>query len=101
MRERKPCFHGVAGAVRLDRWVPRVDRRLNQLLARVLLPASIPVAAFAEANHHGALNLLQIKPWRIVGLLPDRIYGQHVMFHYVPLFWRFHMMHHTDTMSRP
>lgn len=24
------------------------------------------------------------------------IYGQHVMFHHVPIFWRFHSLHHSD-----
>ena len=88
---------------RLDRWVPHVlVAGVNQLLARVLLPASaISVAAFAEANHYGVLNLLKmptVAEWIVGLLLLDlAIYGQHVMFHYVPLFWRFHMMHHTDT----
>ena len=30
-------------------------------------------------------------------LLDVAIYIQHIVFHRVPLFWRFHRMHHTDT----
>lgn len=92
--------------------VPRIPRSLrwphnlgltflNTLLVRFLFPSSaLGAALWASARHFGLLNR-----WPLPGvssilagvvLLDLVIYLQHRVFHAVPLFWKFHRMHHTD-----
>ena len=58
------------------------------------------MAILASKNNWGLLNYFNISyPIAIlisVVVLDLAIYLQHVMFHYVPLLWRLHRMHHTD-----
>ena len=77
---------------------------LNSFVARVVLLGLgiVPVAFAATLQGHnlGILNQLGL-PYPVAVLagvlvLDFIIYFQHVMFHAVPLFWRFHMMHHAD-----
>lgn len=74
---------------------------LNTLLVRLLFPAAaVGVALFAGANGWGVLNYLSWPPaaefLAALIILDMAIYLQHVMFHAVPLFWRFHRVHHAD-----
>ncbi len=74
---------------------------LNMLLLRFLFPiAAMGVAAVAQKNGWGLLNLVPLPGWisllLAVLLLDFIIYLQHVLFHAVPLFWRLHMVHHAD-----
>lgn len=80
---------------------------LNAVLLRLLLPgAAVAVATAGELEHWGLFNNLppaierHFSPAAIVLLsvilLDLVIYLQHVMFHAVPAFWRFHRMHHAD-----
>jgi sterol desaturase/sphingolipid hydroxylase (fatty acid hydroxylase superfamily) len=88
---------------RLRRWVNHVGiAGVNQLIARIVLPTSaVAVAAYCATQSWGLLNLVNwpgALEWLLGLLLLDlAIYGQHVMFHRVPFFWRFHLMHHADT----
>ncbi len=54
----------------------------------------------AESRGWGLFNLVSLPPWIEVVLavivLDLAIYGQHVLFHYVPALWRIHRMHHAD-----
>jgi len=54
----------------------------------------------AESRGWGLFNLLSFPSWIEVVLavivLDLSIYGQHVLFHYVPVLWRVHRMHHAD-----
>ena len=63
-----------------------------------LLP--VGMALFAREQGWGILNQLDLPSWLNGALaviaLDFVIYLQHVMFHHVPVFWRFHRMHHTD-----
>lgn len=74
---------------------------IDTAIVRFFLPA-LPVGVALMAREHGwgVLNLLDLLPWLNGALaviaLDFVIYLQHVMFHYVPVFWRFHRMHHTD-----
>lgn len=74
---------------------------MNTALIRLVF--SIAPVEFAELayergwgllNHHG----LSGWHWAVLAViaLDLAIYLQHVMFHAVPLFWRFHMAHHAD-----
>lgn len=74
---------------------------VNTLLVRVLFPgAAVGMAFYAQARGWGLLAGIDVSNWILVPLcvllLDLAIYLQHVMFHAVPLFWRFHRMHHAD-----
>ncbi len=75
---------------------------LNALLVRLLFPAAaVGFAYYAQARGWGFFNLVDASVWvaivASVLLLDLAIYGQHVLFHAVPVFWRLHRMHHADT----
>jgi len=58
------------------------------------------MAFLAQSHGWGVFNLLAVPAWvatpAAVILLDLVIYGQHVMFHAVPVLWRLHRMHHAD-----
>jgi len=74
---------------------------LNSALVRVLVPV-LPVAAalHAEGQGWGLFNIAPVPPWLAgigtILLLDLTIWGQHVVFHKVPVLWRLHRMHHAD-----
>ena len=65
-----------------------------------LLPVTLSVANWAQENRYGLLNLIAMPDWaRLIFtfLLMDYAYWWwHRANHTVPLFWRFHNVHHTD-----
>lgn len=67
-------------------------------LAFPLMP--VEVALLAQQRGWGALNQTSLPPLAELALaviaLDFIIYLQHVLFHFLPLMWRFHRMHHTD-----
>lgn len=74
---------------------------ISSLLVRLVLPAgAVGFALYGQTENLGLLHHLTFPTWLqfILGIviLDLAIYGQHVMFHYVPIFWRFHRMHHLD-----
>ncbi len=74
---------------------------LNSLIVRLIVPfTAVGVAIYAEKNQFGLLNYLPlplIAEVIISVLMMDLlIYGQHVVFHHVPLLWRLHKVHHID-----
>ena len=74
---------------------------LNTILLRVVFPiAAVGFAAMASQNHWGLFNSLPLPLWitvlASVIALDGIIYGQHVLFHRIPLFWRLHKVHHAD-----
>lgn len=74
---------------------------LNSLLLRLLFPvAAVGLAALAASSGWGLFNQFAWPLWLsiplAVVLLDMGIYLQHVMFHAVPLLWRFHRVHHAD-----
>jgi len=74
---------------------------LNAVLVRALFPVlPVGLALLAETRGWGLLNsILLPKPLAVaagVVALDCAIYLQHVMFHAVPILWRFHRMHHAD-----
>ena len=74
---------------------------INTLAVRALFPvAAVGMALLADERGWGLLNNVEIPYWLAVVIavvvLDFVIYLQHVMFHAVPLLWRFHMMHHAD-----
>lgn len=87
---------------RLERWPHNIGIVvLNTLLVRVLFPtAAVGMAVYVESRGWGLLNGSTLSHWILVPVcvlvLDFAIYLQHVMFHAVPLLWRFHRMHHAD-----
>lgn len=74
---------------------------IDTVCVRVLFPAAaVGIALYAQHHQMGLLNHFNV-PFGFaviiaIVLLDLTIYAQHVMFHYVPIFWRFHRMHHVD-----
>lgn len=91
-------------AERLSRWPGNVGLVvLDTIALRILFPAAaVGAAVFAEANGWGLLNAVATPAWLEVlvalVLLDLLIYGQHVLFHRIPLLWRLHRVHHSDTV---
>jgi sterol desaturase/sphingolipid hydroxylase (fatty acid hydroxylase superfamily) len=83
------------------RWVANIGLLVVDIVAvRLLVPASLTVLALFWQGS-GILELLGISgilAWIIAILAFDcLIYWQHRMFHVVPVLWRSHRVHHTDT----
>ena len=74
---------------------------ISSILVRFIFPtAAVGIALLVEKHHWGFLYYLDL-PWLhhffVAFLLMDlSLYFQHVMFHSLPLFWRFHRVHHSD-----
>jgi len=64
----------------------------------VMLPVSF--AAFAQVRGMGVFNQLALPVWlewaASLVIFDFIIYLQHVVFHFVPVFWRLHQVHHSD-----
>jgi len=86
---------------RLIRWTNNIGiLALDTLLVRLLFPL-LPVGAATLATENGWGLLSPLPLWASVPLafllLDLLIWGQHVLMHRVPLLWRLHRMHHSDT----
>ncbi|MFQ5671642.1 MAG: sterol desaturase family protein [Nitrospinales bacterium] len=100
----------------LERLIPRhpiVDSKVRRLGINLALTgvdivvvrlalgaAAVGTAQFAQGKGWGLLNWLDGPGWletaATVVFLDLMIYLQHVVVHMVPLFWRFHVVHHSD-----
>ncbi|MBC8018347.1 MAG: sterol desaturase family protein [Verrucomicrobia bacterium] len=74
---------------------------IDSVTARLILPLlPLGMAGIATAKGWGIFNLLAVPGWleivMVILIFDLIIYLQHRSFHRVPLFWRFHRMHHTD-----
>lgn len=84
------------------RWVNNMGITFfNSFLLRFIFPVlAAGFAAICAENGWGLLNLVEMPlalEILIAIVVQDLvIYGQHVVFHRVPFFWRFHKMHHAD-----
>jgi sterol desaturase/sphingolipid hydroxylase (fatty acid hydroxylase superfamily) len=87
---------------KLGRWLRNLAVVvLDTVFVRVLFAAgALGVAVVATDHRWGVLNHVGWPSWLegllAVVVLDFVLYLQHVMFHAIPLFWRFHMMHHAD-----
>src|SRR4051795_2326097 len=70
------------------------------LVRLAMLPIPIAIAIWARERHVGLLNWFHVPAWVVAiatFLLMDYAYWWwHWAMHMVPLFWRFHNVHHTD-----
>jgi len=91
--------HGVA---RARRWPANGLLTVLNILALGIIPISgLAAAEWARANGWGVLNMIEL-PLAIVlvaGFLVRSLvsYVIHVAMHKVPVLWRIHRVHHTDT----
>jgi sterol desaturase/sphingolipid hydroxylase (fatty acid hydroxylase superfamily) len=74
---------------------------INSFVLRLLLPfTAVSTAIYAEYFGYGLFNYFTLSSFVSIPLgiifLDVAIYAQHVLFHKVPFFWRFHKMHHAD-----
>ncbi|MEL6743900.1 MAG: sterol desaturase family protein [Pseudomonadota bacterium] len=74
---------------------------LDSALVRLLFPAAaVGVALWAQSAGIGLFNWLDTPLWLAVlvsfVVLDFAVWASHVLSHKVPLFWRFHRMHHAD-----
>jgi len=87
---------------RQGRWLTHLGITvIDSLAVRLLGPlTAIAVAIWASGKGIGLFNLTHLPLWVEITLafilLDFAIYLQHVISHRVPLFWRFHKVHHTD-----
>ena len=91
-----------AGTATAPRWIANLGLVIvDNLLLRLLSAASAVGTALAvEAQGWGVFSRLLWPPWceglAAIVVLDFAIYLQHVLFHAVPLLWRFHRVHHSD-----
>ena len=87
---------------RLRRWPSNLGLvGFNTLALRLIVPtAAVGAALVSEERGWGLFNHIGLPTWfeilAVVLILDLVIYGQHVMFHHVPMLWRLHRMHHAD-----
>ena len=90
---------------RARRWttniaVTIIDSLTLRAMAVFLPFLAVGAALDADAKGWGLFNHLDWPFWAegalVVLILDFAIWGQHLITHKVPLFWRFHRMHHAD-----
>jgi len=114
---RLSCFFGIFAVMALyELLAPRRARRVSKsgrwfanlavvvvdtIAVRLVFPAAaVGAALFAENQGWGLFHYANTPYWLAFlasfVILDCVIYLQHVMFHAVPVLWRFHMIHHAD-----
>jgi sterol desaturase/sphingolipid hydroxylase (fatty acid hydroxylase superfamily) len=87
---------------KITRWFSNLGLVLiDSIAVRLVFPTALAgVALLAQQRGWGVFNLFELfsllKIIFSVLILDLAIYLQHVMFHSAPLFWRLHMVHHSD-----
>jgi sterol desaturase/sphingolipid hydroxylase (fatty acid hydroxylase superfamily) len=83
------------------RWITNLSLIfLSTFVVRLLPFQAIGLALLAKDHGWGILNNVSLPYWISVAIgvlcLDLTIYLQHALFHAIPIFWRFHMVHHID-----
>jgi len=73
----------------------------NSLIIKIIFPVSaVMISQWCTDNNIGILNVIEISNLMSVALsfliLDLCIYLQHVLFHFLPILWRIHRVHHAD-----
>jgi len=74
---------------------------IDSVAVRLLFPAAaVGIALWSQSRGLGLFNLIEAPFWlaTLVSflVLDFAVWFSHVLSHKVPLFWRFHRMHHSD-----
>ncbi len=87
---------------KIIRWFSNLGLVLiDSIVVRLFFPTALAgIALLVQQRGWGLFNQFEL-PYLLkiifsVLVLDLVIYLQHIMFHSVPLFWRLHMVHHTD-----
>jgi sterol desaturase/sphingolipid hydroxylase (fatty acid hydroxylase superfamily) len=89
-------------ASKQQRWINNILLNITStIILRLVFPIlPVGIALFCSEKEWGIMNYFQIPLWVAVicgvVLLDLTIYAQHKMFHFVPVFWRLHKVHHID-----
>ena len=89
-------------ASKIGRWSSNLGLVLiDSIVVRLVSPTALAgVALLAQQRGWGLFNSFELSPLLSiifsVLILDFAIYLQHAMFHSIPLFWRLHMVHHSD-----
>jgi sterol desaturase/sphingolipid hydroxylase (fatty acid hydroxylase superfamily) len=87
---------------KITRWFSNLCLVLiDSIVVRLIFPtALVGIAFLAQQRGWGIFNQFEmpslLKITLSVLILDLAIYLQHIMFHSIPLFWRLHMVHHSD-----
>jgi len=114
---RLACFFGVLMVIAIwevvaprraltdskrRRWVTNLSLVvIDTAVVRFFLPIlPVGMSIMARERGWGILNIIILPSWIEIILtlvvLDFVIYLQHVLFHFLPILWRLHRMHHTD-----
>jgi sterol desaturase/sphingolipid hydroxylase (fatty acid hydroxylase superfamily) len=84
------------------RWIANLSMvAIDTLLVRLVVPV-LPAgtAILARERGWGILNQVELPEWLAIVIavivLDFVIYLQHMLFHFLPILWRLHRMHHSD-----
>ena len=74
---------------------------INTLCVKIAVPLlAVGAAEYASVHAIGLFNIFEfpilLSFFLSLLLLDLIIYGQHVLFHHVPVLWKLHRMHHTE-----
>ena len=74
---------------------------LNNIFVNIIFPLMpVALAVFAQERGWGIFNIFNAPTELVilisVVILDLVIYFQHILFHLIPVLWRFHRMHHAD-----
>lgn len=73
----------------------KMTNKLAVPIATILTYSTLPFEEWSLVN---LFNLTGFTRFAVIALLADGIfYLQHLLSHQIPLLWRFHRVHHTDT----
>ena len=95
--KRKPAVN------KIKRWINNFLLIIcSTIIVRLVVPtAAVGVAYLVEQNNWGFANYFELETWIkflvTFVLLDFLIYFQHLTFHVLPILWRFHRVHHSDT----
>jgi sterol desaturase/sphingolipid hydroxylase (fatty acid hydroxylase superfamily) len=87
---------------KITRWFSNLCLVLiDSIVVRLIFPtALVGIAFLTQQRGWGIFNQFEmpslLKITLSVLILDLAIYLQHIMFHSIPLFWRLHMVHHSD-----
>lgn len=97
-RPRRREFH-----FQIRRWLNHFGLTLiGNLIIRLTLPiTAVSAGLYTQQHQLGLLNLIDLPAGLVIVLaiilLDLAVYLQHRLFHAVPLLWRLHRVHHSDT----